>query len=102
MATKKNTVKRFARYETADYLRDEKDMVAYLEACMSEAGDDAALIAAALGHIARAHGMSDLARKTGLTREGLYKALSEDSNPSFATVLKVLGALGLKLTPKAA
>ena len=102
MATKKQIKERFSRYETAEYLRDEKDMVAYLEACMSEAGDDAAIIAAALGDIARAHGMADLARKTGLTREGLYKALNKDSNPSFATVLKVLGALGLKLTPKAA
>jgi len=100
--TKKKPKERFVRYETADYLRDEKDMVAYLEACMAEAGDDAALIAAALGDIARAHGMADLARKTGLTREGLYKALNTDGNPSFSTVLKVIAALGLKLTPKAA
>jgi probable addiction module antidote protein len=102
MATKKKTKERFSRYDTAEYLRDEKDILAYLEACMAEAGDDAALIAAALGDVARAHGMADLARKTGLTREGLYKALNKDSNPSLATVLKVLGALGLKLTPKAA
>jgi probable addiction module antidote protein len=66
--------------------------VAYLEACMDEAGDDPAFIAQALGTIARARGMSRPARKTGLTREGLYKALSKDSNPSFGTVLKVMRA----------
>lgn len=77
-------------------------MVAYLQACMEEAGDDAAFIANALGTIARARGMANLARKTGLTREGLYKALNKDSNPSFATVLKVMRALGLKFTPQLA
>jgi probable addiction module antidote protein len=69
---------------------------------MDEAGDDPAFIAQALGTIARARGMSRLARKTGLTREGLYKALSKDSNPSFGTVLKVMRALGLKFTPEIA
>ncbi len=69
---------------------------------MEEAGDDPAFIAAALGTIARAHGMMRLAKKTGLTREGLYKALSADGNPSLGTVLKVLKALGLKLTPQVA
>jgi len=77
-------------------------MVAYLQACMEEAGDDAAFIANALGTIARARGMANLARKTGLTREGLYKALNKDSNPSFATVLKVMRALGLKFTSQLA
>jgi probable addiction module antidote protein len=104
MATRKRTRAKesFSRYDTADYLKSEEDMVAYLEACMEEAGDDPAFIAAALGDIARAHGMVQLAKETGLTREGLYKALSKNSNPSFGTVLKVMKALGLKLTPKAA
>ena len=69
---------------------------------MDEGGDDPALIAAALGDIARARGMSQLARATGLTREGLYKSLAADGNPSLGTILKVMKALGLKLTPTAA
>ncbi len=77
-------------------------MVAYLEACLEEAPDDPALLAAALGDIARARGMMQLAKDTGMTREGLYKALSKDGNPSLATILKVIKALGLKLTPKVA
>ena len=102
MATKKRTKEKFSRYDTADYLKSEQDMAAYLEACMKEAGDDPAFIAAALGTIARAYGMVKLAKDTGLTREGLYKALSEDGNPSLGTVLKVVKALGLKLTPQVA
>lgn len=72
-------------------------MVMYLQACMDEAGDDAAFIAAALGDIARARGMTQLARDTGLGRESLYKALSGEGNPSFDTILKVMSALGIKL-----
>ena len=102
MATKKRKKEVFSRYDTADYLRSEKEIVAYLEACMEEAGDDAAFIAHALGNIARARGMAQLAKETGLTREGLYKALNKDSNPSFGTILKVMKALGLKLIPQAA
>lgn len=93
---------KFSRYDAADYLKTEADMAAYLEACMEEAGDDAAFIAAALGDIARARGMAQLAKDTGLTREGLYKALSADGNPSLGTILKVVRALGLKLTPQVA
>ena len=89
----------FARYDTADYLKTEKDRAAYLSACVEDG--DASLIAAALGDIARAKSMSALARSTGLTREGLYKALSADGNPSFSTVMKVAQALGLRLTFKA-
>jgi probable addiction module antidote protein len=99
MATKRKVKETFSRYDAADYLKSEADVVAYLEACMEEAGDDPAFIAQALGTIARARGMSQLAKKTGLTREGLYKALSKDSNPSFGTVLGVMHALGLKFTP---
>ena len=102
MTTKKRKKETFSRYDTADYLKSEKDIVAYLEACMEEAGDDPAFIAHALGNIARARGMAQLAKDTGLTREGLYKALNKDSNPSFGTVLKVMKALGIKLTPQAA
>jgi probable addiction module antidote protein len=93
---------KFSRYDTADYLKSEEDMVAYLEACLEEAPDDPALIAAALGDIARARGMVRLAKDTGLTREGLYKALSKDGNPSLGTVLKVMKALGLRFEVKAA
>ncbi|MBS0457218.1 MAG: putative addiction module antidote protein [Proteobacteria bacterium] len=87
----------FSRYDSADYLKTEADIAAYLDACMDEGGDDPSFIAHALGVVARARNMSHLARDTGLTREGLYKALSGDGNPSFATVLKVARALGLKL-----
>lgn len=93
---------RFSRYDTADYLKTEEDMAEYLKACMEEAADDAALIAAALGDIARARGMMQIAKETGLTREGLYKALSASGNPSLDTVLKVMKALGLKFSPQVA
>jgi probable addiction module antidote protein len=93
---------KFSRYDVVDYLKSEEDIAGYLDACMEEAGDDAAYIAAALGDIARARGMAQLAKDTGISREGLYKALSPDGNPSLATVLKVLKALGLKLTAKVA
>ena len=102
MASKKIQRVKFSRYDAADYLKTEADMAAYLEACMDEAGDDAAYIAAALGDIARARGMVQLAQDTGLTREGLYKALSPEGNPSLSTILKVVKALGLKLTPQVA
>ncbi len=92
----------FSRWDAADYLKSEEDMAAYLQACFEEAREDPALIAAALGDIARARGMVRLAKATGLTREGLYKALSKDGNPRLGTVLKVLKALGLKLTPQVA
>ena len=92
----------FSRYDTVDFLKSDEDMVLYLEACMEQVGDDPAFIAFALGNIARAHGMLQLAKKTGLTRERLYRALSAGGNPSLGTVLKVLKALGLKLTPQVA
>ena len=92
----------FKSYDVADYLKSDKDMALYLEACFEEAGDDAAFIASALGDIARAKGMSDIAAATGLTREGLYRTLSKDGNPSFSAILKVMKALGLKLKPEAA
>ena len=89
------------KWDSAEHLKTEEDMVLYLQACMEEAGDDAAFIAAALGDIARAKGMSQLAKETGLGRESLYKALSGEGNPSFGTIRKVMHALGLKLQPQA-
>lgn len=89
---------KFARYDVADYLKTEDDIAAYLEAVIDENGDDPALITKALGAVARARNMSALAREVGVTREGLYKALSGEGNPSFATVLKLARAMGLQLT----
>jgi probable addiction module antidote protein len=90
----------FSRYDTADYLKTEDDIAAYFEAVMEDG--DPALITAALGDIARARNLSQLARDTGMSREGLYKALSGEGNPSFATVMKVARALGLRLSFKPA
>lgn len=89
-------------YDVADQLRTPEEMAAYLDAWLEEAPDDAAGIARALGDIARAKGMAHVAREAGLSRESLYKALSTDGNPSFATILKVARALGIKLHAEAA
>jgi probable addiction module antidote protein len=89
---------KFSRWDSADYLKTEEDIDLYFEACVAEDPGDGSLIRNALGTIARARGMSQLARDTGLAREGLYKALSPDGNPEFATVMKVIKALGLKLS----
>ena len=90
------------RYDVAEHLRTPEEMAAYLEACLDVADSDAAFIAKALGDIARAKGMSQVARDAGLSRESLYKALSGERNPSFDTILKVVAALGLKLHAEAA
>ena len=90
------------KYDVAEHLRTPEEMAAYLEACMEEANGDAAFIAKALGDIARAKGMSQVAREAGLSRESLYKALSGDRTPGFDTILKVINALGLKLHAEAA
>jgi len=87
----------FSRYDTADYLKTEEDMALYLDACIEEDPGDGSLIRTALGSIARAKGMSQLARDTGISREGLYRALSAEGNPEFSTVMKVIRALGVKL-----
>ena len=86
-------------WDAAEYLGNEEDMAAYLEAALEE--EDAGLFAAALGDIARAKGMTEVARETGLGRESLYKALSVDGNPEFATILKVVRSVGLSLHAKA-
>ena len=88
-------------YDVAEQLRTPEEMAAYLDAWLSDAPDDAAGIARALGDIARARGMTQVARDAGLSRESLYKALSENGNPSFATVLKVAHALGVRLHAEA-
>ena len=88
---------KFSRWDATDQLKTEEDIELYFDACVAEDPGDGSLIRAALGDIARARGMSQLARDTGLTREGLYKALSAEGNPEFATVMKVIKALGLKL-----
>ncbi len=85
-----------APYDSADYLKTEDDIAAYIEA-VTEDGD-AALITHALGVVARARNMSQLARDAGLSREGVYKALADDGNPSLATVAKLAKALGFKLS----
>jgi len=87
----------FTRWDSAEYLKTEEDMANYLDACMEEAGDDPAFIAKALGTIARARGMTQVARDAGLSRENLYRDLSGEGNPEFGTILKVVRALGLKL-----
>jgi probable addiction module antidote protein len=90
------------KYDVADHLRSPKEMALYLDACIEESDGDAAFIARALGDIARAQGMARVARSAGLSRESLYKALSGERNPDFATVLKVSRALGLRLHAAAA
>ncbi len=89
------------RWDSAQHLETEEDIRLYLDACMEEAGDDPAFIVHALGVVARARNMSQLARDTGLSREGLYKALSAEGNPTFSTVAKVAKALGLQITVQA-
>jgi probable addiction module antidote protein len=85
------------RYDVAEHLRTPEEMAAYLEACLEESNGDASLIAKTLGDIARAKGMSQVARDAGLSRESLYKALSGERSPGFDTILKVVQALGIEL-----
>lgn len=89
------------RYDVAKHLRTPEEMAAYLEACLEEADGDAAFVAKALGDIARAKGMTQVARDAGLSRESLYKALSGERTPNFDTILKVINALGLRLHAEA-
>lgn len=91
----KHTKIKTTKWDAAEHLKTDEDIAAYLEAVLEDG--NSALVAAALGDIARAKGMSKLAKKAGLGRESLYKALSPDGNPEFATVLKVIRSLGLKL-----
>ena len=88
---------RTSRYDVAEHLRTPEEMAAYLEACFEESGGDAGFVAKALGDIARAKGMTQVARDAGLSRESLYKALSGERIPTFDTILKVVHALGIEL-----
>ena len=88
---------KLTKWDSASYLKTDEDIAAYLSACFEEAGDDAAFITHALGVVAKAKGMTQLAKQTGLGRESLYKALSSEGNPSFATILKVMRALGVQI-----
>lgn len=92
-----NMPEKFSRWDPVDHLKTDEDMAFYLDACLDEDPGDGSLVRAALNDVARARGMSQLARATGLTREGLYKALSASGNPEFSTVLKVIKALGMRL-----
>ncbi|MHB1991322.1 addiction module antidote protein [Metallibacterium scheffleri] len=100
--TKQPMKTRTMPYDVAQQLRTTEEMAAYLDAWLEEAPDDAAGIARALGDIARAKGMTQVAKDAGLSRESLYRALSADGNPTFATVLKVARALGVKFHAEAA
>ena len=88
-------------FDVAEHLRTPQEMAAYLQISIEESNGDAAIVAKALGTIARAKGMSQVAADAGLSRESLYKALSGERNPSFETILKVINALGLKLSAEA-
>lgn len=93
---------RTTRYDVAEHLRTPEEMAAYLDAWLEEAPVNAAGVARALGNMARANGMAQLAKNTGLSRESLYRALSVEGNASFSTILKVAKALGVKLHAAAA
>jgi len=88
---------RLSKFDVTEYLNTPEDLSAYLEAAVEEAGDDPAFIAKVLGDIARAKGMTLIAKQSGLSRESLYKALSGERSPDFGTILKVVKALGLEL-----
>jgi probable addiction module antidote protein len=101
MVVRIRKTKRFARFDSADYLKTPGDVAEYLVAAFEEGGDDAAYMAHVIGVAARAHGgITKLAKETGLTRAGLYKALSKDGNPSFDTIVKVMRVLGVRLVPR--
>ena len=102
VATRKAAKTKTTIYDVSEHLRTPEEMAAYLDAWFEAAPDDAAGIARALGDIARAKGMTQVAKDAGLSRESLYRALSAEGNPSFATVLKVARALGVKLHAEAA
>lgn len=91
---------RTIRWDPAEHLTDKKAIAAYINAALEDG--DPVVVAAALGDVARAQGMTRVARDAGLTRASLYKALNGDAKPEFATILRVLGALGVKLEAKAA
>ncbi|MGL4176000.1 MAG: addiction module antidote protein [Dermatophilaceae bacterium] len=88
--------KKYQPFDPADYLDDLEDVAAYLEIALAASREDPAAVPRALGVIARSQNMSELARRTGMSRDGLYKALSADGNPTWSTILKITDALGLR------
>lgn len=90
------TKREYAPFETADYLDDLEDVAGYLELALEESAEDPSAVPRALGVIARSQNMSELARRVGMSRDGLYKALSDDGNPTWSTIVKVTSALGLR------
>lgn len=92
------TAEKYARFDPADYLDNIDDVAAYLQIALEESTEDPTAVPRALGVIARSGNMSELARRVGMSRDGLYKALSDRGNPTWSTVLKVSAALGLKLS----
>lgn len=89
-------------FDAADYLDSIEDVASYLEIALEESADDPRAVPRALGVIARSGNMSELARRVGMSRDGLYKALSDQGNPTWSTVLKVTNALGLRFSLHAA
>ena len=87
---------KYQRFDAADYLKDLDDVAVFLEVALPDSAEDPSAVPHALGIIARSQNMSELARRVGMSRDGLYKALSEDGNPTWSTILKVTNALGLR------
>ena len=103
MAARRRKTEQFPRYDSADYLKTPKDVAEYLVAAFEEGGEDTAYMAPVIGIAARAYdGMTKLAKETGMTRAGLYQALSKDGNPSFDTIVKAMRVLGVRLVPQLA
>jgi len=103
MAPRARKTEKFARYDSAGYLKTPENVAEYLVAAFEEGGDDATYMAHVIGIAARAHGgMTKLAKQTGMTRAGLYRALSKNGNPSFNTIVKAMRVLGVRLVPQRA
>lgn len=93
---------KYPRLDAADHLENLRDVALYLEVALEDSADDPSAVPRALGVIARSQNMSELARRVGMSRDGLYKALSADGNPTWSTILKVTHALGLRFELHAA
>jgi probable addiction module antidote protein len=87
---------KYKRFDAADYLKDLDEVAVFLEVALEDSAEDPSAVPHALGIIARSQNMSELARRVGMSRDGLYKALSEEGNPTWSTILKVTNALGLR------
>ena len=90
------TNEKYKRFDAADYLKNLDDVAVFLEVALEDSAEDPSAVPHALGIIARSQNMSELARRVGMSRDGLYKALSEDGNPTWSTILRVTNALGLR------